>query len=236
MEKYVDQWRILYNIHEHTKFFIIRAEELGFKSYLGPMNELRNAYEHVIRYQTAVTGIQENKNEDYICTNLKKAIGHEYRAFFDAADWLSMMLRKSIIEQLQPYSPTNIRKAIPNYHSDIRPRIDEITEEISKIRCCKDIGNGIDLLPSVEQYYNMLNELLEIYRNLSKRMGCIAEFHEEEVNLRRAANDEKKKDQQVQWKRQIACVIIGSCLTYIAVHSQEIWLVIQAFFKSKVSV
>jgi hypothetical protein len=56
------------------------------------------------------------------------------------------------------------------------------------------------------------------------------------VHLRRAANDEKKKDLQVQWIRQLACVIIGSCLTYIAVHSQGIWLVIQAFFKNKISV
>ena len=38
--------------------------------------------------------------EQYILDNIKKAFGHEYRAFFEMADWFTYICRKYVREEL----------------------------------------------------------------------------------------------------------------------------------------
>lgn len=81
----VNQWSILCKIHVLTKHYTLIAEEYGFtmKSILQPIKEQKDAYEHIIR---AYTKILECNDIEYATNNLSKAIGHEYRAFFDTID------------------------------------------------------------------------------------------------------------------------------------------------------
>ena len=58
------------------------------------------------------TGIENP--EEYVEKNLDKALGHEYRAFFDTADWFSIQLRQKITNILSSYTSDTIHKTIPN--------------------------------------------------------------------------------------------------------------------------
>ena len=57
----------------------------------------------------------DNIDENYIKTNFEKAIGHEYRAFFDTADFLSIVLRQKIAERLSQYSLLEIKSVWEEY-------------------------------------------------------------------------------------------------------------------------
>ncbi len=171
-------WEKILKIHETTKHFIIKAEEFneGYKSFIQPLNELKNAYEHVIRAQAAECGLQEGKSEEYIRKNLDKALGHEYRAFFDTADWTAIYLREKIINTLSNYSPAAIRQAVPNYMS-MKTRVDSISAMISHLREKKDIGKTSELLPGIEHYEQLLNELFDIYYRIMESETYITELN-----------------------------------------------------------
>ncbi|MFH1563924.1 MAG: hypothetical protein ABIF11_11005 [Nitrospirota bacterium] len=171
-------WVQIIHAHECTKHFTLKAEEYdkNFKTFIQPFNELKNVLEHIIRAMSAEVGINEDKNQTYIEKNLDKAIGHEYRAFFDIADWLSISLRERIIETLKPFNYEAISKAIPDYYSSIRSRIDEICDDIANLREKKDIGNGNNLILEAESYEKILNELLAIDKKIRNSVPAIIEI------------------------------------------------------------
>ncbi len=113
---------------------------------------------------------QENytaDNKEYILENLDKAIGHMYRATYDIFDWLSINLRSQIIEEMKPYSAEIIEKVIPQYYTDYRSKIDQITEKISELRQKKDVSNKKEkTLPGHEEYKKLIDELIGIYKHI----------------------------------------------------------------------
>jgi len=146
-----ERWKSLVEIHNHAKSIFLCAEEFDpqFQDFLQPILELRHSLEHIVRAKAAELGINgevDAGNQDYIPHSLSKAIGHEYRAFFDAADWFSVCIRNRITQALRRYSPANIDAVLPDYYSKLRPRVDQICREIADIRGAKDISKSNDLL------------------------------------------------------------------------------------------
>lgn len=155
-------------IHNFTKHYILLGEEFSedFVSYLQPIKEFRDAYEHFMRIFTVCTKLNSDKNVDgeaYIRSNLNKALGHEYRAFFDVADWFAITCRKRINELLKDYSYEHICEIYPQYPK-VRIRLYEISTEIANIREQKDISSNI--FNEVNRYQYILVELLGYYREL----------------------------------------------------------------------
>lgn len=179
---YIDKWRILYKIHQITKSFFIKTEEfdLNLRTFLQPHNELKSAYEHLLRAESVRIGIREpdsNSNkETYINTNIDKALGHEYRAFFDTADWISINLREKIISELSAFSSDDINIVIPEYYPKWRPHIDKISEEIAKLRSNKDIGNIIYIEDELNNYEKIINELFDIHKIIREKRGSLIEL------------------------------------------------------------
>lgn len=183
-ERTKEIWDQIIHVHECTKHFALKAEESEkkFRTFIQPFNELKNALEHIIRAQSVYFGFASGKDNDYIIKNLNKALGHEYRAFFDTADWLSISLRDRIIDTLIPFHHEAISKAIPDYYSHIRPRIDVICNEIAGLREKKDIGNSISLMDEAEHYERILNELLEIDIKIRNSVSSIIEVDKARKN------------------------------------------------------
>ncbi|MFH1898169.1 MAG: hypothetical protein ABH886_08035 [Candidatus Desantisbacteria bacterium] len=71
---------------------------------------------------------------------------------------LNFVLARPIIHR--PFNYEVISKAMPDYYSRIRPRIDEICDDIANLREKKDIGNYNNLMDEAERYEKILNELL----------------------------------------------------------------------------
>lgn len=183
-------WDKICKIYEISKKYIIEAEETrkDFKTFLQPVNEIKNAHEHMIRAKTSEIGMREYK-EDYIRENLRCALGHEYRAFFDIADFYSITLRERIDEYLDPFSTEAIKTCIPEYYTQYRTKIYQITEAITEFRNSKDIGDSVELLPRVEEYDKLLEELSEIYKAVYLGYNSLVEYQD-----KRKKEEKKKKN------------------------------------------
>lgn len=161
------RWQKLVEIHNHAKSVFLCAEEFdpGFQDFLQPILELRHALEHIVRAKAAELGISDGANgadADYILHSLDKAIGHEYRAFFDAADWFSVCIRDRITKTLSRYSHECITAVLTDYYPKFRPRVDQICRNIANIRGDKDIAKGEEVLAEVGEYRAAIDELLYI--------------------------------------------------------------------------
>lgn len=215
----------IYHIHTKSKDFALKAEEFGidFKGYLQPYNELKNAYEHMLRAQFVDLGVQEEDDSaKYVSSNLDKALGHEYRAFFDTADYLSMTLRQRIHESLREFSSDVISKAIPTYYSLIKPRILEINEEIAQARSRKDIGNGY-IIPEVERYSNLVEELFKIEKEITSKLSVCVEL---------ATEEKKKRNKETMTK--VMFMVTSLALGYIIGHFTDIFNSFTSTVTSKV--
>lgn len=186
------QWKKLVQIHNHAKSVFLLAEEYDpqSKDFIQPAMELRHALEHIIRAYAselnASSSGAEGRASEYAEQSFDKAIGHEYRAFFDAADWLSVSIREKMHQDLRPYSTECIAHVMPDYYSYLRPRIDSICGEIAVLRGAKDVARGTDiedcvgrsdqLIGEVDRYRRVLNELLESYQTLQSRIPSMNEW------------------------------------------------------------
>ncbi|MFZ3116087.1 MAG: hypothetical protein WA133_02665 [Syntrophales bacterium] len=186
-------WSKLIEIHNHAKSVFLLAEEFDpeSKDFIQPAMELRHGLEHIIRAQAAILDInsgESHKDPDYIEHSFDKAIGHEYRAFFDAADWLSVSIRKRIIETLDVYSHKCIAAVIPEYYPKLRPSVDQCCREIAKIRGAKDVARNSDIevivgksneaIAEVGRYRKVISDLLDIDEKIHDSIPALIDWKE----------------------------------------------------------
>lgn len=153
-------------LYLHVKTLILYGEETfeDLDTFLQPLMELRHSFDHLIRVHGAQLGILEAQPEEaggvekYVEANLGKSLGHVYRAFFDAADWVCLNIRETVRKTLDGYSHDCIDAALPDYYGTFRPSIERLSREIAQIRQQKDVAAS-DLLPAVEQYRAIIDQL-----------------------------------------------------------------------------
>lgn len=175
-------WRRIVAIHNAAKAMILLAEEESsdHDALVQPMNEQRNALEHIIRAQARNLGMSEDEPvesvpvKEYISENLKKALAHEYRAFFDAADNVSMDLAEGVARMLEPYDALCIRQGLPEYHAKTRRQILELHQAIAKVRGEKDITKGTEF-QDIDDYKVIIKELLKFSYAIGDAIPIIAE-------------------------------------------------------------
>lgn len=169
MSKLQIQWDNICKIYFLTKHYLLLSEELSedFDTFLQPLKEHRDAFDHIARvYGHQMLEKQVDDIEKYKEENMNKAVGHTYRAFFDTADWLSYICRKKIREILSKYTKRQILETYPNYET-VRYTLDEIPKQIAQIRKNKDLSDDESILINeVDQYSNILNQLLDIYNEV----------------------------------------------------------------------
>ncbi len=209
-------WKKIVTLHLHLKEIILIAEEfsLNYQTFLQPFLEQRNAFDHFMRVKAAQLGLSENTgNEEYVKDNYDKMIGHLYRAFFDAADWLSVSIRERIIENLDGFTNDSINSCIPEYYGNINLEIDQISKEIAGLRKNKDIGkkDNAQLLSEVEKYRDSVLTLFDHLKMIQSCLPSLFEYKEKEAN-------ELKKERRFTIISLIVTAflgaIIGSILTY----------------------
>lgn len=162
-----DSWIQLGQAHQMTKEIFILSEELsiGLSEFIQPIKEHRDAYEHIMRVQTKLYSLDSFTNDDktYIFTNVQKALGHEYRAFFDSADFICITVRNEISKYLKPFELFQIIEFWPNY-PEAKKKIVSASENIAKIRTKKDVGDESMMGAQIEEYYAIAKELRDIYK------------------------------------------------------------------------
>jgi len=125
-------WARIIEVHQYAKELMIKGEEIGsafeYETFIQPLQEQRHALEHIVRARYSELNPENDEDDKYIEQNLEKALGHEYRCFFDIADWVSITIRDSIIRQLSKYSSDCISFVFPDYYEKIRPLLEKISQ------------------------------------------------------------------------------------------------------------
>lgn len=158
-------------VHMYTKHYLLIAEEISEEgvTFLQPLKEHRDAYDHLMRiFALTIKELDGAEVERYISDNLKKAFGHEYRAFFDTADWFTYICRRYIREEL---SFTAKKKKYENKYKDfdeVRRFINQVPYLIAKYREEKDVSNYEPILAEVLEYRKTMDKLLEIYQRVTE--------------------------------------------------------------------
>ena len=168
-------------VYRHGKELMLWAEEcdLEIKSFLQPTVEYKNALDHMMRVVAAMNGVIDGVEADYVYKNLDKVLGHTYRSFFDAADWLAINIREDLFNLLKPYTTSAIAAAIPSYYPEIRPGIDSICEEIASLRNDKDVASE-GILSGVLKYRKVVEQLLAWRRTIWQRVPSLDDYRGKE--------------------------------------------------------
>lgn len=164
-----DSWEILCKIHVLTKHYTLLAEEynISTRAFLQPMKEQKDAYEHIIRAYTrsCEKHVLTDDDKKYMTKNIEKAIGHEYRAFFDTIDYLTICLRELISKELSECSYKDIIKVFSEY-TKYKEILVNIPEKIAEHRERKDIGSN-EMLKFASDYGKTVDELLKCYKYIA---------------------------------------------------------------------
>ena len=204
-----EQWVQIVELHNETKALFLFAEEIEheqFQDFIPPISEHRHAYEHVVRAQANRLGVDGREpDEEYQRDCFNKALGHEYRAFFDCADWISVILRDEIFEAVKPYDGSCLRDVLPDYYGKYRARVMVISVRIAEIRGKKDISKALEILSEVHDYNAAIEELREIHEII---LGAVPELN------RYTAGERAKYRKEWIWsavRTVIVAAIIGVC-------------------------
>ena len=155
-----ETWSQIVKIHNCVKALTLRAEELNpdGELYFPSVVEERDAFEHVIRAKGVELGLWDPPVSSYVADSLGRALAHEYRAFFDMADWISILYREKISGIVAGHSVDCVREVIKGYYSEILPKLETACREIADVRSNKDVA-GDRFLDQVEHYWAILEQL-----------------------------------------------------------------------------
>ncbi len=144
----------IFELHQITKTYYLKCEEYSedLDSILQPIKEFRDAYDHFIRY------LNPNESSEYKIKNLDKALGHEYRAFFDTMDYFCLVMRERIYKLKSGFSTKELEERIPNY-CKYQQRLLICCSDIADLRKKKDI---MRVETTVEEYQRVALELEQI--------------------------------------------------------------------------
>ncbi len=91
-------------------------------------------------------------------------------------DKISITFREKIIKETKPFSVDTIQVVIPKYYSEIRPNIENINEEIAKLRVNKDVISLQN--KDIEQYIYLIEQLKKYYELVLNRISILVEYEE----------------------------------------------------------
>ncbi|MBI4287143.1 MAG: hypothetical protein HY671_01805 [Chloroflexi bacterium] len=166
-----------------SKFYEITKELLIFGEQIDPenntlsqtINELRNCLDHLMRVVSFKFGNREMaEGANYARTNLDKAYGHVYRAAYDTLDWVSLNLKDRMISELNGFTIETIQAVIPEYFTDIKPKLDRIlNEEVTKLRSEKDIAASSE--DNFIKYVKVTAELKQLVQAVIDKKPALVE-------------------------------------------------------------
>ena len=168
----------LCELYRIVKELIIYAEQsdLEDRTSLGAINELRNAFDHIMRANATELGISPDKTKKYTKIQIDKCYGHVYRAGYDILDMLCVNYKSSINNIMKEFSSNTIVTIMPDYF-DNATKVNQIQKKIAKIRAKKDVEN--------KTYENFIE--------YTEEMKILGNFHEKILSNIPLFIEQKKK-------------------------------------------
>ena len=205
-------WRSIVELHLQAKALILKAEESGvsYQTYIQPALEHRHALEHIVRAQSALLGIGPQRPDSYVEGNLRQAFGHEYRSFFDAAEWICLTARRAIADQLTPYSTQCIAAVLPEYYRSYRPELERIGETIAELRSGKDAHDLARTLEDVRRFREtVIDRLLALRAEIDRHVPSMSEWTQRR-------EEEKARDDAQRRRRTRRAILLTSAASVLS--------------------
>jgi hypothetical protein len=163
----------LFDLYLEVKAIIAIAEEIDpyGKTYAGPLNEMRNVLDHIMRAFQYPDRVQHEYHE---------AKEHLYRAGYDAWAMLCMHLGQKIEEDLSSFSIPVITAVIPTYYTDYKPKLIQVKADLADIRVHKRIDPDVqeksfgEYLPVVKGLFEMSKHVSSVVPDLQKEHSRLA--------------------------------------------------------------
>ncbi len=204
-------WKNIIEYYNTIKSLYIECEESDpeLKTNLQPLNEFRAAFDHLMRI-IAIQNLSEYQNED--CSKqVEKLWSHLRRAYYDICDMLSINYRNKIIDMLKIYTSDEIMKVMPEYYSQIRPDIENMSSRICQLRNNKNF-NKQNEIANCEEYQQIVFKLKDYYKIISSKNSSLVEIHKETLFL----NKKNKKSKILyQIVIPVAGIVIGAIIGII---------------------
>ncbi|MGB5831290.1 MAG: hypothetical protein WBG92_04785 [Thiohalocapsa sp.] len=167
-ERDCEQFRELALLHRDAKALILYSEEIDpdSRSNLQTIKELRDALDHLMRVMLVRLAPEEGPDgadAEYCEKNLQKAVGHVFRAAFDALDGTLLSLRERISDSLEAYDAEVIRSGIPDYWQH-KIELDKLTDDVASHRGRKDVGK--DIGETLNRYIADVEKFKDFHRTL----------------------------------------------------------------------
>ena len=186
VEDFLDELATLY--HQAKSAYILLEENNSDQSaYMGPINEFRNALDHIMK-------IISNKNDIPYCRKeYDGAKRHLLRAGSDSYEFACSEMIIFIGKLIHQYTGEEIVSVLPNYY-EMRLKVIEVQEKIAEYRTIKELelkqSNVIeeednDEKVNIFNYYRQATvELIEYTKAILNKLPFIVELHKKNTRVR----------------------------------------------------
>ena len=164
MSKYVQSTKYLNEIielHSYVKKYLIICEEISETTFLQPLKEERDAYDHLL------IAFSLDWKDTKALSNFKSAKNHEERAFFDVMDFFCITLKEKIANEVNAIIATGkkISEVYPRY-ADMRELLLSSIKQIADIRYRRDLSeNAMD----IKTYIDIAEKIFDFYKEIETK-------------------------------------------------------------------
>ncbi len=146
----------IYEIYFYNKGLVIWSEELleNMKFFIAPVLEHRDAFDHLMNYYRGI--VKKSMSEEKLNGELESALHHEYRAFFDVADYICIGIRTLMNGYLKKLSKRKVQKNWDKY-VEVNKEIYNTSTAIANMRKERRMN---------QKSFNEYKEKLEIVKTL----------------------------------------------------------------------
>ncbi len=135
---FLEGFQNLLPLYLKVKERIALAEEISGDVYLGAINEMRNALDHLMRAY--------ERQESGIVKELEECKEHLIRAAFDSFDLVAMELLENNERKFQGFKIELIAKIYPDYFKEFIPKLNQMLEAKAAVRA-KNTMTSLPNLP-----------------------------------------------------------------------------------------
>jgi hypothetical protein len=163
----VELMKNIAEVYQYLKELLIYSEELELDTFLPAINEIRDAFDHMMRVFAVRFEIKKEDN-GYEMRNLNASFRHIYRATFELLDYIRICQKMWVDKTLNGISPQTLVAVFPEYYKEIKPEIDRALEDLPRYREKKDIGdpkiddikNYVSYVRKIQSYFKRINQNL----------------------------------------------------------------------------
>lgn len=177
-ESFITKIVALSGLYQDVKQILILAENIndGQSLYLGPINELRNALDHVMRAFFNYTSNPKDSNLE-----VSKIKEHLLRAGYDGYEIIATTLINQIQESpIKDFKTEAITNIFPEYYSKYQKELLEVKRGLADIRANKIPEKIIQKIESndFKLYLTQINRLFEISDTINLKIPAIQNYYQ----------------------------------------------------------